>query len=57
VRANVQACWMPTNFGKRWVPPAPGSRPNLTSGTPNTVFLLEAAMRYVLWTQSNNTRT
>ena len=28
----------PTNLGKAYVPPQPGSRPSLTSGNPNFVF-------------------
>mmetsp|Transcript_16880 Transcript_16880/g.36566 ORF Transcript_16880/g.36566 Transcript_16880/m.36566 type:complete len:201 (+) Transcript_16880:1464-2066(+) len=28
----------PTSLGSRWVPPAPGSRPSITSGRPSTVF-------------------
>lgn len=33
-----------TTLGSLWVPPAPGSSPSMTSGVPNTVFLLFVAI-------------
>mmetsp|Transcript_7218 Transcript_7218/g.25797 ORF Transcript_7218/g.25797 Transcript_7218/m.25797 type:complete len:204 (+) Transcript_7218:1346-1957(+) len=39
------AAWMPTTFGRRCVPPAPGSRPSCDSGTESTVLGLLVAMR------------
>ena len=40
-----RAVGMGSRRGNRWVPPAPGNSPSMTSGTPRPVFLSATAMR------------
>ena len=44
VRAISNALGTDTIVGRRWVPPAPGSRPNMTSGNARFVFVLFTAI-------------
>ena len=45
VRIRSSAVRRPTSRGSRWVPPAPGMMPSITSGSPITVFGSSEATR------------
>lgn len=46
VSSMSRAAGIPASLGSRWVPPAPGNRPSMTSGSPSPVLRSFTAILY-----------